>query len=190
MSAAIAKRMNSAPPAISVYTGAWWASGMGGGVGGGASRVWSARPCRAPPPLNFRGVAQVRRGADAVQVRCTGRRTIRSEIRLASSLPPMTAMPVQMAWPMIAPRVTPKGSLAAACIVDHAMKCAVHCHVVRCARWRRGAPRRPPCTACTDGMWMTPFTRCLRAVYASLHTARAPARLWRSESDLPTRRGR
>ena len=98
-----------------------------------------------------------RRGADAVQVRCTGRRTIRSEMRLASSLPPITAMPVQMPWPMIAPRVTPKGSLAAACIVDHAMECTVHCHVVRCARWRRGAPKRPPCTACTDGVWMTPL---------------------------------
>jgi hypothetical protein len=74
----------------------------------------------------------VRRGAGAVQVRRTGRRTIRSEIRLANSLPPITAMPVQMAWPMIAPRVTPKGSLAAACIVDHAMECMVHCYVTWC----------------------------------------------------------
>mmetsp|Transcript_26409 Transcript_26409/g.45171 ORF Transcript_26409/g.45171 Transcript_26409/m.45171 type:complete len:299 (-) Transcript_26409:73-969(-) len=41
------------------------------------------------------------------------RSTVRSEIEEASSLPPMTAAPVQQACPMVAPRVTPKGSRAA-----------------------------------------------------------------------------
>eukprot|EP00964_Phaeocystis_antarctica_P142262 scaffold107507_cov69-Phaeocystis_antarctica.AAC.5 len=46
--------------------------------------------------------------------RCQEGHVDHAEIRLASSLPPTTAMHVQMAWPTIAPRVTPKGSLAAA----------------------------------------------------------------------------
>ena len=42
--------------------------------------------------------------------------TVRSEILLASSLPPITASAVQSACPMHAPSVTPIGSRAAACV--------------------------------------------------------------------------
>ncbi len=40
--------------------------------------------------------------------------TVRSDIFAASILPPMTANPVQKAWPMRPPRTTPKGFLDAA----------------------------------------------------------------------------
>jgi len=73
MSAAIAKRMNSAPPAISVYTGAWWVSGMGcgGGVGvvEGIEGVGRTRVSRTPPLLLQgcgTGETRCRRGTGAV----------------------------------------------------------------------------------------------------------------------------
>ena len=42
------------------------------------------------------------------------RSTVRSEMEEASSLPPTTAIPVQRAWPLQPPSVTPNGSRTAA----------------------------------------------------------------------------
>jgi len=38
--------------------------------------------------------------------------TVLSDILVANNLPPTTAIPVQMAWPITPPNITPKGSFA------------------------------------------------------------------------------
>jgi hypothetical protein len=94
------------------------------------------------------------------------RSTVRSEMELASNLPPITASPVQREWPMHAPKVTPNGSRAAACVPSSEHRFRTHASRHESIELMlRGQGSRYEETACI------------------------PVRSWQSETDRPTQPG-
>ena len=82
----------------------------------------SERPCLSSVRLHYSPAPSSASSAKRQKRAPPTRSTVRSLMELASSLPPMTAMPVQSACPMHAPSVTPTGSRAAACSRVHTQK--------------------------------------------------------------------